>query len=237
MANNEESLYSPIKRYFVRRAYQQIYTTVNNQKISDIFSSFLNISKSHFIPIPDSLSNFGWDISRITDKEDHGYIFMGGATHRDYSLFIEVAKRLPKYHFVAVTFESYKDIFKNAPLNVKVKYGMKENEFYQVIANSSLVFVPILNNMQGGQLVLFQGALLEKSLVTTENIAIHTYFNEKSVKLIPIGDTNMAVKIIIELMGNCKVRQERGKAAYNDIIKFTPEKIYEQYKQKLFFNR
>lgn len=234
MANNKEKLYSSIKRYFVRKAYMHIYTTVNNQKIAELFSNFLKIDISHFIPIPDSLSDFGNDIIKIKDKKDNGYIFMGGATNRDYSLFLDVAKKMPNYNFMAVTFKNKKNLFKDAPKNVIVKFGLPENDFYQMIANSRIVFIPLTNNMQGGQMVIFQGALLEKPIVTTENTSIKTYFNDKSIKLIPMGDPESAIKTITELMEDSILRQKMAKVAYNQIIKFTTEEIYKQYKIKLF---
>lgn len=234
MANSRERLYSPLKRPLVRKAYTHIYTTVNNENISSLYANFFNIDKSHFIPVPDSLSDFGQEIMNIKDREDKGYIFMGGATHRDYHLFIKVARLLPQYKFVAITFEKYKKIFSNAPSNIEVLYSLPENKFYEVIAHSSVVFIPLDNDLQGGQMVLFQGALLEKPLVSTDNTAIHTYFDDTSIKIMQIGDVEAAVEILAEMMGDITLREKRGKAAYSTIIKFTPEEIYKQYRSKLF---
>lgn len=234
MANNKEKLYSPLKRFFVRQAFKNIYTTTNNEEIANIFSSFLNIPRSHFIPIPDSTSDFGKDLEEIKDNNEHGYIFMGGATNRDYNLFIDAAKRLPHYKFLAVTFEKNKYLFKDKPQNLTVEYGLEEKIFYQRIANSSLVFIPLNNNMQGGQLVLFQGALLKKCIMTSENVAIKTYFSKDAICLIPIGDIKKAIENIIFFMEHPNIRKERGIIAYNQIKSYTPEKIYNMYKEHLF---
>ena len=233
MANSKERLYSPLKRIFVRRAYKHIYTTVNNQTIADIFSNFLDLPSSHFIPVPDSLANLGEEISKISDFEDKNYIFMGGASNRDFSLFVEVAKQLPQYKFIAVTFEKYKHIFLDAPTNVEVKYGIPVEQFLQILANASLLFIPLINNMQGGQLVIFQGALSQKPILTTDTVAIHTYFTDSSISLIPMGDLDSAVEKVNSLMEDEERRKLLGQAAYNQILKFTPKKIYNEYRTKL----
>lgn len=234
MANSSSKLYSPLKRFFVRRAYKRIFTTVNNQDIADLYSKFLNLPMAHFIPIPDSISDFGKDIETLKDTKEQGYIFMGGATHRDYALFVDVARSLPQYQFVAVTFEQYKSSFKDAPSNVQVYYGLSEMDFYQKIANCNIVFIPLNNDMQGGQLVVMQGALLHKPIITTETVAVHTYFDRNTAYLMPIGDKAGSINIIQELMGNSILRKAMGDKAYRQIAKFTVDSIYEQYKKKLF---
>lgn len=234
MAGDKNRLYSPLKRVFVRQAYKNIYTSVNNEEIAELYSNFLDLPKEHFIPIPDSISDFGEDIKNISTVDEKGYVFMGGATHRDYKLFVEVAKALPQYKFVAVTFERYKDLFSNAPQNVAVYYGLPEMEFYKTIAGCNIVFVPLINDMQGGQLVVMQGALLHKPIITTDTIAIHTYFDNETAYLIPIGEKNISVKIIKQLMEDKELRKSMGEKAYERISKFTVDSIYSQYKEKLF---
>ena len=234
MTSNKEHPYSSFKRIFVRMAYENIFTSVNNDNIASLYSEFFNLPIRHFISIPDSISDFGEKIEKITDTTEKGYIFMGGATYRDYTLFVEVAKQLPQYRFVAVTFEKYKRVFNNAPNNVSVYYNLCEKDFYQKIANSNIVFIPLTNDVQGGQLVVMQGALLKKPIITTDTLAIHTYFTKESAYLIKIGDVKNSVKIIQELMENISLRRERGTAAYTAIKIFTTDYIYRLYKEKLF---
>lgn len=235
MASAKGQLYSKFKRPFVRMAYKNIVTTVNNDKIANIYSSFLDLPLNHFIPVPDSISDFGYKLKGILNTEEHGYVFMGGATHRDYRLFVEVARHLPQYKFVAVTFETYKHCFYDAPTNVTVLYNLKESDFYQKIANSSIVYVPLTNDMQGGQLVVMQGALLKKPIITTDTVAIHSYFSMESACLLKVGDLAGSIKAISTLMTDKKLRAYRGQLAYKDVSRFTTDSVYEQYKQKLFF--
>lgn len=234
MANTKGQLYSTFKKFFVRMAYKNIVTTVNNEDIANLYASFLNLPKRHFVPIPDSISDFGNKILKIANMSDEGYVFMGGATHRDYELFVEVARHLPQYQFVAVTFERYKHYFDNATKNVVVLYNLKEDDFYQKIANSSMVYVPLTNDMQGGQLVVMQGALLKKPIITTDTMAIHSYFSDTSAFFLGIGDLNKSIKVISTLMENKVLREEFGNKAFKDVSRFTTEAIYEQYKEKLF---
>lgn len=237
MANTSGALYSPLKAVFVRQGYKNIYTTVNNKEIAALFSSFLHLPETHFIPIPDSISDFGKAITEISNTSEKGYIFMGGNTHRDYNLFMDVAKELPQYEFVAIASSLYKKVLDNAPDNVSVYYSIPERDFYQFVANCSIVFIPLKNDLQGGQLVLFEGALLHKPLITTETIAIHTYFDDENIIVVPIGDKDLCVSKIQELMENKLMRTKMGNKAYDQIIKFTPEHIYRQYKNKLFIKR
>lgn len=234
MAGKKGQLYSPYKRFFVKKAYEKIYTTVNNDILAREFSTFLEIPLSHFIPIPDSISDYGEVLCKIKDRSPHGYIFSGGASNRDYPLLLECARKLPHRHFLVVTFKDFQSVFKNAPSNVEIIYGLPEIEFYKKIAHSSLVFVPLNNNLQGGQMVVFQGALLEKPIITTDSIAIKTYFKEQSISLVPIGNTDIAIEKIEELMSNKELCDKKGKAAAKDINRFTTDFIYNQYRTKLF---
>lgn len=234
MGSTKGKLLSPHTQFVAKVGFKNMYTTCNNDELGDLFSQQLHIPRSHFITVPDSISDFGADIEQIEDRSDEGYIFMGGATQRDYHLFVECARHLPKYQFMAVTFESYKDYFINAPTNLKVIYNLPEKQFYEKIAHSSLVFVPLTGDLQGGQMVLFQAALLGKAIVTTENLAIHTYFDSSSVALIPIGNVEKAVDVLQSLMSNSETRKKRGTNAYKSIKRFTTEAIYRQYKEKLF---
>lgn len=234
MAVNKDRLFSPLKKIFVKLAYRNIYTTVNNENIALMFEKFLNVSSKHFIPIPDSISDFGFDIQKIKQTEDKGYIFMGGATYRDYPMFVEIARKYPDYQFVAVTFERFQHYFKDSPTNVKVMYGLKENDFYQVMANSRLVFVPLTSDVQGGQMVVMQAALLKKAIITTTTLAINTYFNSSSVFLINIGDVTNACTYIEKLMNSESLRNEMGEKAFKDVSRFTVDKIYSEYQTKLF---
>lgn len=234
MAVNKDRLFSPLKRFFVKLAYRNIYTTVNNENIAQMFTTFLNVPSKHFIPIPDSISDFGFDIQNIKNNKDNGYIFMGGATYRDYPMFIDVAKKYPNYQFVAVTFERFQYYFKDAPTNVKVMYGLKECDFYQVMANSTLVFVPLTSDVQGGQMVVMQAALLKKPIITTTTLAISTYFNIGSISLINVGDIENACTYLENLMNSEKLRKEMGEKAFLDVSRFSVDKIYSEYQNKLF---
>lgn len=234
MAVNKDRLFSPLKKFFVKLAYRNIYTTVNNENIAQMFENFLNVSSKHFIPIPDSISDFGYDIQKIKQTEDEGYIFMGGATYRDYPMFVEIARKYPNFKFVAVTFNRFQHYFKDAPANVKVIYGLKEKDFYQVMANSRLVFVPLTSDVQGGQMVVMQAALLKKPIITTTTLAVNTYFNFGSIFLINIGDMVKACSYIEELMKSESLRKDMGEKAFHDVNRFSVDRIYSEYKAKLF---
>lgn len=234
MAVNKDRLFSPIKRFFVKLAYKKIYTTVNNSEIAKTFQDFLGVKSEHFIPIPDSISDFGYDLEKITDRSDQGYIFMGGATYRDYPMFVEIARKYPQYQFVAVTFERFNKFFFNASSNVKVLFGLKELDFYQVMAHSRLVFIPLTSDMQGGQMVVMQAALLSKPIITTKTLAIDTYFNANSIYLINIGDIDTACNYIEELMESPDIRKVMGAKANTDISIFSVDKIFKEYQLKLF---
>lgn len=234
MGGNKSHLFPTHLRFLASRGFKNMYTTCNNKKIGSLFSKELKIPQTHFIPIPDSISDFGSELLSIKDKEEENYIFMGGATHRDYALFVECARHMPEYNFVAVTFEKYKSYFEAAPRNVKVFYGLLEKDFYKMIAHSNVVFVPLTNDLQGGQMVIFQAALLGKAIVTTQNEAIGTYFDENDIVVISIGSLKEATDNLQRLMSDKKQRITLGTSANEAIRKFTTEEIYKQYKQLLF---
>ena len=234
MAASKGNLYSPFKRLLVRQAYTHIITSVNNEKIAQLFSEFLNLPISHFIPIPDSISDFGKEILSMEPEEEIYDVFMGGNTHRDYTLFVEAAKRLPQYRFHAVTTRLHESIFNNKTANLSVEYSLPEREFYKRIAQSKIVFVPLTTDVQGGQMVLFQGALLKKALVSTRSETINTYFDARAIILLEIGDVERSVLEIMNLMDDAEKRKDLGEQSYLQISRFTTSSIYNEYKTKLF---
>lgn len=234
MAGDDKKLYSPLKRKFVSRAYGNIITTVNNEDIQKLYTSSLNVPASHFIPVPDSICDFHETLSRIKDRTSQGYIFMGGATNRDYKLFIDCATRLPQYTFKVVAFSNVKSLFNSVPSNLRVEYDLPEMDFYERIAHCALTFIPLTSGLQGGQMVLFEAACLEKAIMTTDSLAIHTYFDNKAIEIVPIGDVDAAIRSINKLMVSEELRREMGTEACRQISVFNPKMIYKQYCAKLF---
>lgn len=226
MGSDSMESYSKIKRMLIRAAFGQITATVNNRKLADAYSLGLDLAQSKFIVMPDSTADFGEFLLEWKDISDGGYVFMGGNTRRDFSLFLETARGLPNIPFVLVTSRANTDRVKGAPANVLIHYDLSFADFIRMIANCRFLFIPLSSDAQGGQLVLFQGALLQKALITTDNVAIHTFFDQDSAILVPIGDREFSIESVERLYWDDDEIRRRGLEAYRRIVALSPERLY-----------
>lgn len=227
--------YTPLKKLLIKKAFRNLIVSVNNLSLVEIYSKLLNIERKKFNVIPDSTAEFAY-LANEEDTSSNEYVFFGGNSRRDFNLLVEAAKQLPNIRFVAVTSHRNSHIFKGIPKNLEMHYSLPINDFINKIKRSALVFIPLKTDSQAGQLVCFQGALLRKTIITTDTIAIRTYFDKESAVLIPRGDADSAISAISKLHVNKALRDRLSKNAYNKILNFSPEVIYSSYIKKHFLN-
>lgn len=67
-------------------------------------------------------------------------------------------------------------MLKDAPKNIEIITNTKYKEFNQLVANSSLLFIPVLGTWQGRMTVINDAAYLGKMSVTTDFLGIHGYY-------------------------------------------------------------
>lgn len=139
-----------LKWWYFRKAYSHIINTTSSSEQSEIYQEKLELPNWHFHVLPDSLKDHPKMLDKIVDRSDKDYIFSGGGAARDWETLMNTARLLPQYRFKVATNTSNADKLKDAPDNVSVIINAKYLDFNQLVANSSLVFIPLLVTWQGG---------------------------------------------------------------------------------------
>lgn len=228
MGTGTKEGYASWKRPLIHFGLRRMKIGVNNESLVDMYARQLNLKREMFFLVKDCAANVDLKERNCT-AANPPYIFMGGNTHRDWVLFKSVARALPQYQFVAaLNSEALDDCLELK--NLIVYHNISLEEFNEKVAQSTIVFLPLDTEIQGGQLVAFQGSIYRKPVIITRCMSIDTYYADEDVVKIGRGDLAGSVKAIEHLMSDEQTRCELGNRGYNSIIGLSPDKIYQTIK-------
>lgn len=219
------------KRRLYQFAFKQLYASVNNKALADEYSKLYGLSSDRFFILPDNISNWGMNIlNNNLEHESHGYIFAGGSAYRDWELFTKVAAELPQYQFVGVARRSaYANVTITPPKNLKMYFDVDEGKFQELLRHCKAIYLPISAKTQGGQIVIFQGALYHKPVITTDTIAIKSYIdNGENGLLVKLKDKDSSVKAIQELMSSENLQKKLSDNLFVSISALTPSRFVDE---------
>lgn len=224
MGNGRNKGYERWKQPIIRVALRNMKIGVNSVALRDIYSKQLCLPQDTFFLVKDCICNVSIDECDCEPDKDN-YIFMGGNTRRDWSLFKKIVTDMPQYNFVASLSGNDLDDIQDAP-NLKIYKCISLDGFNQLEAKCKIVILPLTTNTQGGLLVAFQGNVYRKPIIISDTISTNTYYEDNDVLKVPLGDADAWKKAIIKVMRNddyCKMLSKNG---YEKIKELSPEKIY-----------
>lgn len=223
------------KWWCFRKAYSHIINTTSAIEQSNLYKAILELPSWHFHVLPDSLKNHPKMLDKITDRTDKGYIFSGGGAARDWKTLMKTACLLPQYKFKVATNEKNAKLITDKPDNVEIITNANYHYFNQLVANSSLLFIPLTSTWQGGVTVINDAAYLGKMSVTTDFLGIHGYYNYEEIVTVEQGNAKEAADKIKSLMENTYLRESIAQRANNKVKKdFRIEIFYNLMKSELF---
>lgn len=222
--------YSKWKRPLIRLGLNKIKIGVNNENLIDFYSEQLRIDKKRFFVIKDCAANVDTS-NRDCTPENPPYVFMGGNVHRDWCLFKDIVRRMPNVNFVAVLGNDELDDMLGCK-NLKVFKKISLSEFNNLVAHSKIVLLALKTEMQGGQLVAFQGSMYKKPVIITHCMSIDTYYDDDDIIKVKIGDADACVDAITRLLNDEKLSASLGDKGYRKIRNLTPESIYTIIKEQ-----
>lgn len=230
MGSGRKEGYKKWKCPIIRKALNEMRVGVNNVELRDLYCKQLNLKPDNFFIIKDCAANV--DLQKRDCSPSHeNYIFMGGNVYRDWKLFKQIVKEMPEYSFVAVIGTNELDDVSFLP-NLKVYKNISLSEFNSLISKCKIVFLPLNTEMQGGQLVAFQGSIYKKPIIVTECISINTYYGDNDAIKVKIGDKIACENAIKILMTNEILYTDIAQNGYNKIKELTPESIYINIKKQ-----
>ena len=222
--------YSKWKRPLIRLGLNKIKIGVNNENLIDFYSEQLRIDKKRFFVIKDCAANVDTS-NRDCTPENPPYVFMGGNVHRDWCLFKDIVRRMSNVNFVAVLGNDELDDMLGCK-NIKVFKKISLSEFNNLVAHSKIVLLALKTEMQGGQLVAFQGSMYKKPVIITHCMSIDTYYDDDDIIKVKIGDADACLNAITRLLNDEKLSASLGDKGYRKIQNLTPESIYTIIKEQ-----
>lgn len=155
------------------------------------------------------------------------YVFAGGHTNRDYDTVLKCAQEMPEIKFILV-WSQYTRVKVDKPANVKVYVNIEGKEFYDLLAKSRLVVIPLLRKgHSAGQTVALAAMQYAKTVIYSNFENVSQYFDEGVTGIEYVsGDALSLSKCIKGVVGNEDKLLEIGKLAQEKYYKYyTREKL------------
>lgn len=230
MGSGNKNGYDKWKRPIIRKALKMMRVGVNNIDLQKLYCKQLRLKEENFFIVKDCAANVDL-FARDCSPANSQYVFMGGNVHRDWNLFKEIVKDMPEYNFVAVLGTTELEDCLDLP-NLKVYKRIPLSEFNTLVAKCKIVFLPLNTEMQGGQLVAFQGSMYKKPVIITKCLSINTYYDDTDAIKVPIGNKEACEKAITNLMSDDYLCAEIAQNGHNRISELLPERIYTTIKEQ-----
>lgn len=176
MFNQESGLINLIKRkmFHWMLNHDSIYPTVTSSELAKIYTELFQLKDKQFYLLHDCYGNDVVYRNVITKNE--GYVFCGGSNGRDWSTLVKVASLLPDIPFVIVG-PNKNVLGEGYPDNINFHYDIPYDQFKQLMANCSLLALPLNTEAPAGLIVLFTAALMQKPVITTNSITMREYIS------------------------------------------------------------
>jgi glycosyltransferase involved in cell wall biosynthesis len=170
--------------YRLALANKRAMFTVSNGDLRDHYARMLRASPERFTVLPDCYSPGHREFRQHDSSEEEGYVFVGGEAARDWATAMEAARLCPTTQFIFVARERrWKD--RSLPDNVELRFDLPLNDFYEVMRRSSLVVVPLNNEIvTAGLIVVTHGALMGCPVLATRTPAVESYYPSESQDLL-----------------------------------------------------
>jgi glycosyltransferase involved in cell wall biosynthesis len=217
MFNEENNIINSIKRKMFRWMlnHDSINPTITSLKLEEIYTELFQLKDKRFYLLHDCYGNDIEYINIITKND--GYVFCGGSNGRDWSTLVKVASLLPDIPFIVVG--PNKNVLGEVyPDNIDFYYDIPYNQFKLLMANCSLLALPLNTEAPAGLIVVFSAGLLSKAVVTTDNVTMREYIKSGvNGTLVKKGDFKEFAEKIKLLFNDSKKQEEYGHKLYDKI--------------------
>ncbi len=110
----------------------------------------------------------------------NGSVFCGGRNGRDWDFMLSVARLMPNVKFQLAMPKSIALNISDIPQNTTIYTDIPEQKFLDLIAQASLVTLPLDTDAPAGLIVMFQAASFDKFVITTDTPTTQGYINESN---------------------------------------------------------
>lgn len=210
---HQKGFINRVVRKFIYNAafkYSNFWFSVNDEDLIDKYAKEFSFPADRIFILHDAIST-NYEQAGYSDSGE--YVFTGGDAFRDWPGFIKCAEDLPDIRFVGVARYKYFPKELTLPQNLKMYYDTSSQEFYSLLKESRIVFLPLDSLAPCGLIVMMRAALLSKPVIITETAATKNYIeNYVSGRLTKINDVNEMKQAVKSLFDS---RDARSKYANN----------------------
>ena len=185
----------------------------------------------------------GFPLPNITkvkkDKRSvlNGYVFSGGKTHRDYSLFIRVAKDAQIKAIIICGEKYFKTLKDEGRGKVEIYSSVNYETFWSMVKEAKYVVVPVAEqNISCGQLVFLGAMSLGKAVVVPKVSATADYLKDGITGFFyEYGEYSSLLNVIERLENAPELVERVGRQAKKDVIRNYNVKDFVKRLEELMF--
>lgn len=228
---HEKGLYNSLFRRLIYNyafGYKMFWFSVNDDQLIDYYSSLFKFPGDRIFILHDV---FGNTDEQADYKELDTYVFTGGEAFRDWTNVIRCAQEMPNIQFVGVGRQKAFSFKEDLPGNLKLYFDISQNEFYLLLKESAIVFIPLLSMAPCGLIVLMRAGLLSKPVIATNTPSIRNYIKHDITGLLVEMSNFEQMKNSIERLFNSKIL--RKNLAENLRRHLVENFSHEHYTQKI----
>ena len=202
--------------YNIAFNYKNLWISVNDIQLVGHYSKLFRLPLENIFVLHDVF----YSIDEQSDFQEIGdYVFTGGDAFRDWNNFVKCAQEMPEIKFVCVARRKNFPANLVLPENLKIYFDTTVDEFYRILKQSRIVFLPLISLAPCGLIVMIDAALALKPVIITRTPATKNYVqNDISGFLIEIGNIQEMKEAIINLNSSKELRIEFSKNLKNHII-------------------
>lgn len=201
------------------------HATVTSKAYQDWFNHKLNL----FIKYP-LLRDVYYDsyepTAEIPETGD-GTVFCGGRNSRDWSLMVDLAKRMPDIKFCFIMpDDKYYEFEKTMPSNVTAMHEVAMDVFVDRMSRASIICMPVTTDAPAGLITMFQAAGYKKPIIATYTVTTSEYLTADRGFLLPENEAEIWDKTIRQILANLAEAKTKAIEFHRFVTEECNEKVY-----------
>ena len=153
---------------------KNVTPTFTSKKLGEVYKELFDLNQKKYYLLNDCYGNECHYKNAIVNNDR--YVFCGGKNGRDWKTILKVASKLPEIKFKIVV-PNRSVIPKKYSKNIAIYSNISQDKFKELMANSSLVALPLCTDAPAGLIVIYTAGLLRKPVITTKTSTTIEYIN------------------------------------------------------------
>ena len=205
---------------------KRLWAITNSNQNKELLERKFNLKKqNNIVFIPDVYDNL-CDMVHDNVSPNDRYVFMGGASNRDWDMFLDVAREFDSVKFIGVASKIEWNESIVIPDNVIMKFDIKDSDYYSIMEKSYLVLVLLKEEKVAGLINILKAVQLGKLVISSRIDATDQYFPVEQKKYL-VGRGNKE-----ELVGKIKAIFRYSADEYNENLEMMQKYILDNFSPK-----